>query len=450
MTARDIVRLTRQNLFRRKLRTLLTVLGVVIGCCSIVIMISIGIGMKASQEKLLVSMGDLTIIQVSSGSAQSKKLDRAAIKDMRSIPGVIALTPKLTLDEGNPRLHAGADRRFSAEGIQLVGLEPEAVESFGYQILSGTGLKNDQTSALLGQYVEYNFVDNLRPEGHNMISRYGASDFWDDNSGEVSEPETPKAYFDGLTTPLTLEIEQSETKRISFSLPVSGRLKEDPAKGYESGEGVIVPLSFLENIIRQSSPEAKKVTTYPTVLVKVSDISQVSEVEQAIKRQGFQTYSMESVRLPLEKEARQKQLMLGGLGAISLIVAAIGITNTMIMSITERTKEIGIMKALGCYVRDIRWIFLSEAGMIGLMGGFIGCIISYLVSFAMNMAAVGGSVLSDELGMMGGSEAGRLSIIPPWLAVFAILFSVVLGLGSGFYPANKAVRISALEAIRNE
>lgn len=88
--------------------------------------------------------------------------------------------------------------------------------------------------------------------------------------------------------------------------------------------------------------------------------------------------------------------------------------------------------------------------MIGLMGGFIGCIISYLVSFAMNMAAVGGSVLSDELGMMGGSEAGRLSIIPPWLAVFAILFSVVIGLGSGFYPANKAVRISALEAIRNE
>lgn len=332
----------------------------------------------------------------------------------------------------------------------MVGLEPEAVESFGYQILSGTGLKNDQTSALLGQYVEYNFVDNLRPEGHNMISRYGASDFWDDNSGEVSEPETPKAYFDGLTTPLTLEIEQSETKRISFSLPVSGCLKEEPAKGYESGEGVIVPLSFLENIIRQSSPEAKKVTTYPTILVKVSDISQVSEVEQAIKRQGFQTYSMESVRLPLEKDARQNQLMLGGLGAISLIVAAIGITNTMIMSITERTKEIGIMKALGCYVRDTQWIFLSEAGMIGLMGGFIGCIISYLVSFAMNMAAVGGSVLSDELGMMGGSEAGRLSIIPPWLAVFAILFSVVIGLGSGFYPANKAVRISALEAIRNE
>lgn len=107
MTARDIVRLTRQNLFRRKLRTLLTVLGVVIGCCSIVIMISIGIGMKVSQEKLLASMGDLTIIQVSSWSAQSKKLDRAAIKDMRSIPGVIALTPKLTLDEGNPRCMPG-------------------------------------------------------------------------------------------------------------------------------------------------------------------------------------------------------------------------------------------------------------------------------------------------------------------------------------------------------
>ena len=198
--------------------------------------------------------------------------------------------------------------------------------------------------------------------------------------------------------------------------------------------------------------------TYSTILVKASDISLVSEVESSIKGLGYNTYSMESMRESMEESARQVQLMLGGLGAISLFVAAIGITNTMIMSISERTREIGIMKALGCYVRDIRLLFLMEAGAIGLMGGIIGCVISLLLSVIINLFAMGdmGSMdggITGELilqALMGGEDISRVSVIPLQLMAFAILFSVFVGLVSGYYPANKAVKIPALEAIKHE
>ena len=139
---------------------------------------------------------------------------------------------------------------------------------------------------------------------------------------------------------------------------------------------------------------------------------------------------MESIRKPMEEQARQKQMMLGGLGAISLIVAAIGITNTMIMSISERTKEIGIMKALGCYVRDIRLLFLAEAAAIGLAGGVVSCVISLIASLAVNLASLGLSAESLHTAVFGG-DAARISVIPPWLLVFAVVFSVFIGLGSG-------------------
>ena len=143
--------------------------------------------------------------------------------------------------------------------------------------------------------------------------------------------------------------------------------------------------------------------------------------------------------------------MLGGIGAVSLLVAAIGITNTMVMSVTERTREIGIMKALGCYVRDIRMMFLGEAGAIGFLGGVIGCMFSGIISLGINLLILGGfSWEHVKQAIVGGDGVTRLSVIPPWLFIFAILFSMAIGLISGFGPSNKAVSIPALDAIKNE
>ena len=186
------------------------------------------------------------------------------------------------------------------------------------------------------------------------------------------------------------------------------------------------------------------------MLVKVASIDRVADVEQQIKTMGYATESMESIRKPMEKEARQKQMVVGGLGAISLFEAALGITNTMIMSISERTREIGIMKALGCYVTDVRVMFLAEAGAIGLIGGVIGCVVSSVASVVINLVSIGLSPENLPAALLGGEGVNRVSVIPPWLLLFAILFSVLIGLGSGYYPANKAVGIPALEAIKSE
>ena len=129
-------------------------------------------------------------------------------------------------------------------------------------------------------------------------------------------------------------------------------------------------------------------------------------------------------------------------------MAALGITNTMIMSIYERTREIGVMKVLGCLVSNIRTMFLMEAGTIGFTGGVIGVGISYIISFIINTLSAGGGS-SDYFGMMGGGIGGS-SIIPWWLVVGALIFSTLVGLISGFSPANLAVKISALTAIRQE
>ena len=120
----------------------------------------------------------------------------------------------------------------------------------------------------------------------------------------------------------------------------------------------------------------------------------------------------------------------------------------MIMSIYERTREIGVMKVLGCFIGNIRAIFLMEAGMIGLLGGVIGTVISYAISFVMNTFL--GGAISQVMGFGMSGEGGEISIIPLWLVLLALGFSTVIGLISGYYPANRAVKISALEAIKNE
>ena len=237
---------------------------------------------------------------------------------------------------------------------------------------------------------------------------------------------------------------------------IVGITKEDYGKGWETSEGIMMSIDAVKDLISKAKGTPNVKLNYSQVLVKAADMSQVAEIESSIKAMGYYTYSMQSMRESMEKNARQVQLMLGGLGAISLFVAAIGITNTMIMSISERTREIGIMKALGCYVRDIRMLFLMEAGTIGLLGGVIGLLFSLIISVGINlfaMGALGGGEITFQTliqALVGGEDVTRVSAISPGLMFFAIVFSVFVGLVSGYYPANKAVKIPALEAIKHE
>jgi ABC-type antimicrobial peptide transport system permease subunit len=181
---------------------------------------------------------------------------------------------------------------------------------------------------------------------------------------------------------------------------------------------------------------------YNEVTIVTEDVKYTKEICQSLRDSGYNCYSIAESLEGVEDSMQTVQLVLGGIGSITLLVAAIGIINTMVMSIYERTREIAIMKVIGATFNDIRMMFLAEAGLIGLLGGIFGLIFSYTLSFLLNKFAVG---------FMGGigAEGSAISVIPWWLAVFAIVFSILIGLLAGVYPANRAVKLSPIEAMRN-
>ena len=161
-----------------------------------------------------------------------------------------------------------------------------------------------------------------------------------------------------------------------------------------------------------------------------------------LKAIGYEVYSAMDYVSGMKKIAGSLQLLLGAIGSVSLFVAAIGIANTMIMSIYERTAEIGIMKVIGARLTDIKRMFLLEAMLIGIIGGFLGVIISLGISAVLNN--VGLSFIAE----MQSVEGADVSVIPVWLCAAAMLFSGVIGLISGYLPARRAMKLSALNALR--
>jgi len=183
---------------------------------------------------------------------------------------------------------------------------------------------------------------------------------------------------------------------------------------------------------------------YTQLTVKVDDADNVEAVLEEIQTMGYQADANKEWLEEIEKEFMIIEAVLGGIGAVAMLVAAISIANTMTMSIYERTKEIGVMKVLGCGLGNIRSMFLSEAAFIGFIGGVVGLLLSYSISFLLNqfLAPI---FMADMYGV-----DMNISAIPLWLALVAIAFSTVVGMIAGFFPAQRATRLSPLAAIRNE
>ena len=181
---------------------------------------------------------------------------------------------------------------------------------------------------------------------------------------------------------------------------------------------------------------------YNMIYVNVDDMEHVTEVQKAITDMGYEAYSSMQWLEQAQQQTDMIQAVLGGIGAVSLFVAAIGIANTMMMSIYERTKEIGVIKVLGCDLRTIRNMFLLESGFIGFMGGVIGVAISYGIGFIMNHFLGIGQIMTGQ--------AGNISRIPLWLAAAAVVFAIFVGMAAGFFPSLRAMHLSPLAAIRNE
>ena len=466
MKISDEISLSARNLLRRKGRTALTLVGVVIGTCMVVLMISLGIAQTKTNEEMLQSWGDLTQVQIygygtmMGSDGKPLYLDDAAIANIKQIPHVAAATPYAQAYNLEGEITAGRNGRYTSDIYNLIGIDPTALEPMGFALQSGSWPTNTPASekatklqVLVGSSTGYNFQDSRK--SYNSPKRYRYEGQTDANGKELP----PFVDIDKDKMTLTIKTGEGSTEKSrSWELEIVGVLEPDGAKGYWTQSGVVLriqDMKMLQKIYNDMTKTKEESKSYDQVYVKVDDLSNVTDVETAIHDLGFtNTYSMNQQREEMQKQVMNSQMIFGGIAAVSLLVAAINIINTMTMAIYERTREIGVMKVLGCELGNIRTMFLLESSTIGFIGGLIGLGISLIASFVLNNLSTLGQGL-DLSGLMGGGYymgggGGTISIIPPWLMLAALVFATLVGLVAGILPANKAVKISALEAIRHE
>ena len=469
MKISDEIVLSARNLTRRKGRTALTLIGVVIGTCMVVLMISLGIAQSQANDEMLQSWGDLTQIQVYGGGmavgadGKALKLDDKAIESFKQLDHVMAAPAYVSAYSLQGSITAGTNDRYVMDLGNLTGVDPTALEPMGFQLASGrwpdTGPVNKRATkiqVLVGDYTGYNFYDSRKSE--NSPNRYRWQGMTDAQGNQVE----PFVNVDKDKMTLTIKTGEGSTEKTqTWELEVVGHIQQDASKGWWTQSNIILltqDLKMIEEAYYKMAKITNNNTSYDQVYVKVDDLKNVADVEKAIHDLGFEnTYSMNQQREEMQKQVVRSQMIFGGVAAVSLLVAAINIINTMTMAIYERTREIGVMKVLGCELNNIRTMFLMESSCIGFLGGVIGVAISLVVSFLLNnlsmiLAMFGQSI--DLSGILGGGMYGAMSstisVIPVWLMLAALVFATLVGLVSGILPANNAVKISALEAIRHD
>ena len=433
----DLLRMSINNLRRRKLRTGLTVLGVVIGTASIVVMVSLGIGLKEITVEQYESSGSLTKIEVyrnyGMGGSENEEdgfITDKTIESFKGIPHVKAVSPVLsTYVQMRQGAYEGSSR--------IEGLSREALE----EIELGEGRLPDPSSGtmelVVGPMVAQNFWDAKTGTG-----------FW-----ETGEQPAVDLYGKPFFTMFQSSGAEESGKQKKYVFPVSGLVKSDTDENgnpmyNEYSYGIYTDVETLKTQLKRiykknpipGQPVNKKGKPYNYY---VDDMNNVMEVQVAVTDMGYEAHSSMQWLEQAQEQMDMIQAVLGGIGAVSLFVAAIGIANTMMMSIYERTREIGVLKVLGCALGDIRSMFLIEAGFIGLMGGAAGLLLSYGVSSLINKF-----LGSGLMGMGGGG--GDISRIPMWLSAAAVGFAIVIGMLAGLFPALRAMKLSPLAAIRNE
>jgi putative ABC transport system permease protein len=187
---------------------------------------------------------------------------------------------------------------------------------------------------------------------------------------------------------------------------------------------------------------------YPNIVVRVSDIDQVIDVTEQITTMGYQAYTPQSFVQGINGFYLVLQVVFGGVGAIALLVAAIGIANTMAMAILERTREIGLMKAVGATNRHVLSIFLGESAGIGFLGGLGGVLLGWGLGQVVNVFAL--AYMAGQSVTTGAPPPSVAVSTPAWLPPFTLVFATIIGLLSGLYPALSAATMAPVTALKYE
>ena len=451
----DLLRMSSSSLWKRKVRTVLTVLGVVIGVASIVVMVSLGLGLSRSMLQQYESYGSLTQIEVNepwnSEDSEEKRLDDVLVKEIGSMEHVESVYPILQL--------SAMAKYGSYEGyLQIRGMPKEVFEDMDIKIGEGRlPGEDEQLTFFYGNQVLQNFY-NPKASGNGY---WGTPDI-DLMHDPIFTIFDTEAYYQSMgSTEEGQQPVKPPKKYMIEACGVEAPNEEDTWSSYGwytycDMEQLVPQLKrIFKNKVIPGQPSTKtgkpyKELFYNQLLVNVESMDYVMDIQNQLTEMGYEVWSNAEWVESSQKTLGYVQIVLGGIGAVSLFVAAIGITNTMMMSIYERTKEIGVMKVLGCDLRNIRTLFLMEAGFIGFIGGVAGVVLSFIISFVINKVAGGAG--SNMTGMIGVSMEGMegISYIPFWLVGLSLLFAVLVGMVAGFFPARRAMKLSPLAAIRNE
>ncbi len=453
----DLLASSFASLKQRPFRTALTVLGVTIGTMAVVVMVSLGVGM--SSELIDGANDDKTLTQVtvtgskapSESDPKYKRMDASAIRELSSYEGVKEIIPTYS---ASMQVSIG---RYEGSA-QVIGIRASDMAKMNWDIAEGVAPRNSSTLQLLvgGRFDSY------------LWTKSGSSSYATDKAGEslvgktligqiTSGPDL-SAFTSGITVDTSAAGSAFAEQNASAhpkKIPtyISGKIK--PSEGFSMSDGAsYAEMDALVKKMQEQNPgkplpgqksasavPGKASFAYSSFILQMDSLDSAEQITETLRDNGWQAESALEFIKQMKKIAGFVQAIFGGIGAISLLVAAIGIANTMMMSVYERTKQIGIMKVLGASLKDIRNSFLVESASIGCLGGVVGLLISYTISWIMN-SLVAATAQSDT--------AAKISIIPPWLAIFGLLFSTFIGTLAGWAPAQRAMKLSPLAAIRAE
>jgi len=435
----DLIALIFENLGRRKARVALTAVGVVIGVAAVVVLVSLGVGLQRNANEQLGSIGDLTRIDVnpsygeggggvvfsskpSDGPSILAPLNDDALAQFAALPGVVAVIPR-------DYLNGGLILRFGRlEGYgSIIGMGTTDVGNLGVTAQAGT-LDLVKGTAVIGVNVPLQFYDpRLRPG---------------------QEPPPPPDLLD-QTIKLTLIKYSSDGIEIRkvVQVLVVGIIAETRAEpDYSIYMSLADVTAFNEWFVGKRINRPKD--GYNNAVVKVESVDQVLDVADQINTLGFQAYTPQSFVQGINSFYVVLQVVFGGVGAIALLVAAIGIANTMAMAILERTREIGLMKAVGATNRDVLSVFLGEAAGIGFIGGLGGVALGWSAGEIINVLAV--AYLTEQAAVNGTPPPTSAVFTPTWLPLFSVAFATLIGLISGLYPALRAATLVPVTALKYE
>lgn len=426
MKTKDLLKLAVIGLKRRMARTLLTVLGVIIGTVCIVLMLAIGVSNYRQFEQNMLSGQSLTEITVNdySGNAIKGGITDSTVQMIAGIEHVKAVSPVIDIPV---TIFAG---EYKAS-LQLKGVDSKVIDvkyAKGGIFSSDIGIP----TIVLGANTLQNFVNPENPPNYSNF--------------EVMETYAPDLDLLNTETEFILGYE-SEDADMPKSQRYRAKISGITEKSYsDSSYYAYIDLDAAKRILMDNIDLAKyygiKINSYTTLKIIVDDMDNVESVLNEVKKLGYKTYSPTESILQMKDEQSRQQGQLFAIGFISLLISAIGIANTMYANILERKHDIGVMKVIGMKIRSIRKLFLMESALIGIIGGLIGLGISYIVVLIINISAEQTSFLG-----MYFSEGMKIQI-PAWIAIGAVGIALGVGVVSGIYPARKATMMSALEAMR--